>query len=99
MFGNVPGVYEDGFVELAALDTNNDGQISGKELNSLAIWFDRNSDTIVNDSELTTLESHDIASLAVDHYKFFARARKHDGSSILMEDVWLPMPPLASIVE
>ena len=99
MFGNVPGVHEDGFAELATLDTNNDGQISGNELQSLAIWVDRNSDTIVDDSELSTLASHDIASLAVKHYKFFARATRNDGSSILMEDVWLPMSPLASVVE
>ena len=99
MFGNVPGVYEDGFAELATLDTNNDGKISGKELQSLAIWVDSNSDTIVDDSELSTLSSHDISSLAVSHYKFFARATKSDGSTILMEDVWLPVAPLASIVE
>ena len=99
MFGNVPGVYEDGFAELATLDTNNDGKISGEELQALAIWVDSNSDTIVDDSELSTLASHDIASLALSHYKFFARATKSDGSTILMEDVWLPVAPLASIVE
>ena len=99
MFGNVPGVYDDGFAELATLDANSDGQISGDELGSLAIWIDKNSDTIVDEGELSTLASHEIASLAVSHYKFFARAKKHDGSSILMEDVWLPLAPMASIVK
>ena len=47
LFGNVAGVYEDGFAELATLDADKDGQLTGAELAELAIWNDRNSDTIV----------------------------------------------------
>ena len=47
LFGNVAGVYADGFAELATLDADKDGQLTGVELAKLAIWNDRNSDTIV----------------------------------------------------
>ena len=90
MFGNVPGLYEDGFAELATLDANKDGKLSGEELSDLAIWNDRNSDTIVDKGELSSLTDHDIVSLALTHYKYMARATKAGGKSILMEDVWLP---------
>lgn len=96
MFGNVPGVYADGFAELATLDTNHDGQLTGDELSGLAIWTDLNSDTVINERELSSLVDHQIISLAVEHYKYMARATKADGRSILMEDVWLPLAPLAS---
>ncbi len=95
MFGNVPGVYTDGFAELATLDTNKDGQLKGDELSQLAIWNDRNSDTIVDEGELSTLAQHQIVALAVTHYKYMARATKANGQTILMEDVWLPMAQLA----
>ena len=70
MFGNVPGVYADGFAELATLDTNKDGQLTGEELSKLAIWNDRNSDTIVDDGELSELANHQIVALATTHYKY-----------------------------
>ena len=95
MFGNVPGVHTDGFAELATLDTNKDGQLKGDELSQLAIWNDRNSDTIVDEGELSTLAQHKIIALAVTHYKYMARATKANGQSVLMEDVWLPMESLA----
>ena len=91
MFGNVPGLYEDGFSELATLDSNGDKQLSGIELAGLAIWNDRNSDTQVDEGELSSLADNDIVSLALSHYKFMSRASKSDGKSILMEDVWLVM--------
>ena len=94
LFGNVPGVYADGFAELATLDTNKDGELTGKELSNLAIWNDLDSDTIVDEGELSTLADHQIKALATTHYKYMARATKANGKSILMEDVWLPMSPL-----
>lgn len=96
MFGNVPGVYADGFSELATLDENSDGEITENELDSLAIWMDSNSDTIVNDGELSSIASHQIISLEVEHYKFMARATKVTGKRVLMEDVWLPLSPVVT---
>jgi len=95
MFGNVPGVYTDGFAELATLDKNGDEQLTGKELNTLAIWTDLNSNTMVDEGELTSLADHQIIALALNHYKYMARATKANGKSVLMEDVWLPLAPLA----
>jgi len=94
MFGNIPGVYEDGFAELATLDKNGDDRLTDEELSTLAVWNDLNSDTIVDKGELSTLADHQIVALAVTHYKYMARATKANGRSYLMEDVWLPMSPL-----
>lgn len=99
MFGNIPGVYADGFAELATLDVNDDGQLTNKELNTLAIWTDLNSDTMIDQSELSSLDDHKIISLAVHHYKFMARAKISNGKSILMEDVWLPRAPMAALTK
>ncbi len=90
LFGNVPGLYEDGFAELATLDANKDGELSGGELSTLALWNDRNSDTHVDEGEVSSLADHGIVSLALTHYKYMSRASKANGKSILMEDVWLP---------
>jgi len=98
LFGNVPGMYSDGFDELATLDINKDGQLNNNELDGLAIWNDLNSDTMVDDGELSSLEDHQIISLALNHYKFMARAAKSNGKSILIEDVWLPYAPMAAMV-
>jgi len=91
LFGTVTGIYADGFEELSTLDRNKDGQLTGAELSNLAIWNDLNSDTVIDDGELSQLADHELVGLAVTHYKFMARATKSDGQSILMEDVWLPM--------
>lgn len=99
MFGNVPGQYTDGFAELATLDSNKDGHISGDELVDLAIWNDRNSNTHIDPGEISTLAEHKIVSLALDHYKYISRATRSSGKSILMEDVWLPLAPMASLLK
>ncbi len=99
LFGNVPGVYTDGFDELSRLDANDDGELTHGELTNLAIWTDLNSDTIVDEGELSELGDHSIVSLALNHYKFMARAAKSNGDRILMEDVWLPHAPMAAVIK
>src|SRR5438445_365240 len=44
LFGNVTFwcFWDDGYQALAALDDNGDGLLTGKELNGLAIWHDKN---------------------------------------------------------
>jgi len=96
MFGNVPGIYADGFEELATLDNNGDKKLTGKELATLAIWTDLNSNAVVDAEEITSLADHQIVALALNHHKYMARATKANGKSILMEDVWLPLAPLAA---
>ena len=97
LFGNVPGMYADGFAELATLDADHNGQLTGTELSGLAIWSDLNSNTVVDEGELSDLGDHLITSLAVTHYKYMARATKSDGRTLLMEDVWLPLAPMAAL--
>lgn len=97
MFGNVPGEFTDGFAELSVLDKNNDGHVNGAELDGLAIWNDRNSNTHIDKGEISTLAEHKIVSLALEHYKYISRATRSSGKSVLMEDVWLPLAPMASL--
>ena len=96
LFGNVPGVYSDGYEELATLDKNADGRLTGIELKSLAIWNDLDSDTVVDEGELSKLADHQIVALSLEHYKYMSRATRENGKSVLMEDVWFPMAPLAA---
>jgi len=96
LFGNVPGVYSDGYEELATLDKNDDGQLTELELNSLAIWNDLDGDTVVDAGELSQLGDHQIIALSLEHYKYMSRVTKENGKSVLMEDVWFPMVPLAA---
>lgn len=96
LFGNVPGLYADGYEALSPLDKNGDSQLSDAELEGLAIWTDLNSDTIVDSGELTSLADQQIVSLSLTHYKYMSRATKADGKSVLVEDVWLPLTPLAA---
>jgi len=97
LFGNKPGVYADGFHKLSKLDSDKDGKLSGTELESLAIWVDTNSNHSVDDGEVTTLRSHNIMSMQVNHYKFLVRVTRTDGKTILMEDVWFPLAPVAQL--
>ena len=71
--------------------------ISGTELESLAIWTDKNSNTRVDEGEISSIASHRIVSLAVDHYKYFARAALENGDTMIMQDLWFPMAPLAKL--
>lgn len=95
LFGNIPGEYADGFAKLATLDSNQDNLLSGDELSTLAIWIDENSDTIIEEHEVSELHEHQLVELSLVHYKFMSRAGKSDGDDILMEDVWLALKPMA----
>lgn len=91
LFGDQGMMYSDGFVKLARRDTDADGQISGDELDGLAIWQDRNSDAELTPDEIISLEAADITKLSTDHVDFVSRAWRSDGSSVHFEDIWLPM--------
>jgi len=96
LFGDTGGKFSDGFAKLALEDRNNDEEISGTELNKLAIWTDRNSNQSVDDGEISSLESHSIKSLSLDHYKYTARATLDNGKTLLMRDLWFG---LSSIIQ
>ena len=52
-----------GYQALALLDSNHDGKISGKELDALALWFDRNRDGVSQPGEVESLSSHGVVAL------------------------------------
>lgn len=66
LFGTSNG-FENGFDELASLDVNNDGQISGAELEGLMIWEDSNRNGSAEASELKSVQSLGISSISVNH--------------------------------
>ena len=53
----------DGYEALALLDTNDDGKISGKELDPLALWFDKNRDGVSQPGEVESLSSLGVTAL------------------------------------
>jgi hypothetical protein len=56
--------YRDGYEALAALDDDGDGQLTGRELAGIRVWFDRNSDGISEPGEVVSLEDLGIESIA-----------------------------------
>jgi VCBS repeat-containing protein len=96
LFGDEDGQYENGYEKLAQLDTNNDGQISGDELNGLSVWVD-DGDAKVEDGEMKTLAELEITSISTEMNEVTGNdgkmhmestATKADGSTIMTEDVW-----------
>ena len=94
LFGDTGRQYADGFAKLSLEDVNGDGQLMGKELEKLAIWTDRNSNTMVDDGEISTISSHAIEALSVEHYKYSARATLSTGKTLLMRDVLFAVSPI-----
>ena len=91
LFGDTGGQFADGFAKLATLDADNDGVVAGQELLGLSIWTDRNSNARLDEGELSTLASHTISQLSVEHYRYAARATLNSGETLIMRDLWFPM--------
>jgi hypothetical protein len=56
--------WEHGYQPLAALDDNHDGRLSGRELEGLAVWRDRNTNGISEPGEVLPAQSLGIESIA-----------------------------------
>ncbi len=56
----------DGFAALRALDDNNDGELTGGELSSLALWRDDNGNGVSEPGEVLPANVHGIAALSVE---------------------------------
>jgi|GEM_PF-1225594 len=96
---------EEGFVELALLDSNGDGVISAAdvEFETLRVWVDANSDARTDEGELRTLAELGIVSITLrtrpsDHFLFdddsslvlrSSSVAFDDGSSQRIYDVYL----------
>ena len=76
LFGSVSFrmFWPDGYRALDALDDNRDGQLTARELDGLAVWFDRNSNGVSDPGEVVAVEDLGIAAIA-------ARATGHSGAS------------------
>jgi hypothetical protein len=55
--------WSNGYEALALLDTNHDGKVAGAELESLALWFDKNRDARSDAGEVKSLASVGITAL------------------------------------
>lgn len=89
LFGDQGDIYLDGYDKLSELfDKNEDGEVNGPELEGLGIWIDANSNALLDDGELSTLESHGIVSISTDHFDFESTVTLSDGSTIMSKDLW-----------
>ena len=66
IFGNVTFwmFWDNGYQALSALDANGDGWLTGKELDGLAIWHDKNGDGICDPGEVKSLAEWGIVALS-----------------------------------
>jgi hypothetical protein len=64
LFGSANG-YANGYDELASLDANRDGVLTGAELDGLMVWQDENHNGVADKGELKNLESLGISSIGV----------------------------------
>jgi hypothetical protein len=61
--GSLAQPWLNGYEALATLDQNGDRQISGAELQTLALWFDSNRDGVSQDGEVKPIRSLDVKTL------------------------------------
>ncbi len=66
MFGNVSFwlFWENGYQPLQVLDENQDGQLTGKELEGLALWHDANGNGRSDPGEVKPLAAHGIVAIS-----------------------------------
>lgn len=86
LFGTATG-FSNGYEALKVKDANNDGKISGSELDGLMVWTDLNSDARPQKGEVKSLAEHNITELSVKHKNFVASFVK-DGQTERMFDWW-----------
>jgi Ca2+-binding RTX toxin-like protein len=70
--------------QLAARDTNNDGQLTGAELNNMSAWTDLNQNGLLDAGELTTLANASITALnaARGDYTFYTQGNGQPGAGV-----------------
>ena len=69
LFGISNG-FENGYDELASLDTDKNGALEGAELNGIMVWADKNGNGKVDNGELMNLDDLKITSIGVNHSNF-----------------------------
>jgi tetratricopeptide (TPR) repeat protein len=68
LFGNVTFwcFWDNGYQALRGLDDNQDGNLTGAELASLALWHDANANGICDPGEVRSLSAHGITALSCE---------------------------------
>lgn len=69
LFGNTTG-YDNGYEQMATLDLNMDGHVSGKELSGLSVWQDKNTNGKCEAGELQTVSQLGITDFNLKHTNF-----------------------------
>ncbi|MEL6967153.1 MAG: hypothetical protein AAGM04_07205, partial [Pseudomonadota bacterium] len=104
LFGDQDGTYAHGYEQLAQLDIDGSGTVSGAELNGLSAWID-DGDAALEDGELISIEDLGISEISLDldpnaqdesgRNLFQSTATRDDGSALLTEDVWFAQVDLS----
>lgn len=98
LFGSVTWwlFWKDGYEPLAALDNNRNGWLEDKELQGIAVWFDRNGNGISDKGEVVSLSALSIKRIAAHAAKVDDGVpvnqegiQLRDGSSLKTFD-WMP---------
>lgn len=87
LFGSSTG-YDDGFQQLSMRDADLNGVLTGKELEGLHVWLDRNQNGIAGPTELITVQGLEITEISVKHDNFKS-SYKAAGKTYTMWD-WQP---------
>lgn len=69
LFGDASG-YNNGYEQLASLDKDSDGQLTGGELSGLMVWTDLNHNGVADKDEVKSVEELGITSIATTHNNF-----------------------------
>jgi hypothetical protein len=88
LFGDATG-FKNGFEQLATLDVNKDGALTGEELAGLAVWQDKNGNAKIDAGEIHSLESLGITKLNVEAIELTATFERN-GKYYKMWD-WYPV--------
>ncbi|MBS2037637.1 hypothetical protein JST97_21805 [bacterium] len=89
LFGNANG-YANGYEQLAALDLNMDGHVSGKELAGLSVWQDKNTNGKCEAGELQSVAQLGITDLNLKHSQYKSSFTMK-GKTQAMYDWWPTM--------
>ena len=89
LFGTATG-YANGYEQMATLDANMDGKVSGKELAGLSVWQDKNGDGKCDAGELQTVQQLGITDFSLKHSQFKSSFTMK-GKTQAMYDWWPTM--------
>ena len=107
LFGDEGGKYSSGYEKLKTHDTDDDGMISGAELEKMGIWID-DGDAILEDGEMISAKDYGIESISTEMQIILdedgrelmqSTAVTVDGKEILSEDVWFAEADEETIAE